>query len=279
MIVLMRIFLISLLAVLPPVAAAAGKYGWFNDPLTGDSAASNPSSVGMDVYRSVDDVEAEVAILSGHKISFFGDYATRGARAIDENDGMPTRRLANFGVRWQHRVSAKDSVSILAEQGESSLVRPTPSTNGDTRATVAWTRELPWAGKPSITGGVFLGDDSARDESSRSLGRRYYGFSVGGELRMLESHRPYVSFRMQRSLYEVPGAADDGMLPGAPRSTVTATGDYSRLAAGWRWQASRGLSLQAEASYGMNFNNNPDVSVPLERERSRVFFGTRFDFR
>jgi len=290
-----RIFPVFLLAALAPLVCAAGegsggspisgKYGWFNDPLGGDSTVKNPSAVGMEVYRSSDGPRAETGALSAHRISLFGDYSTRTdypryQRAFDDADQTVSRRLANFGVRWQHRVSARDSISVSAEQGDSSMVRPALTSNAegsDMRATLAWTRELPWEWKPTVTGGVFLGDETAHNEASRFLGRRYFGFAVGGELRLLESHRPYVSFRMQRSLYDVPG--EENATSGAAPSRYTANGDYSRFAAGWRWQASRGMSLQAEASYGINFNNNPDVIVPLEREHSRVFFGTRFDFR
>lgn len=281
------LLLISILMALPSVAAAAGKYSWFSDSSPSGVLEASPSSVGGDVYRSGEDPEADVMPLSRHRISLFGDYSLRASQADEENENKlaPSRRLANVGVRWQHRMSSKDSVAVLAEQGETSMQRATYSANPDaldTRATLTWTRELPWALRPSLTGGVFLGDESMREETARSLGRRYYGFSVGGAMRVLESHTPYVSFRMQRSLYQQrtpydASLSEDGgsMSPAYARTTE----DSTRFAAGWRWQAGRGLSLQAEASYGLNFNgDNPDVALP-ERERSRVFFGTRFDFK
>jgi hypothetical protein len=140
---------------------------------------------------------------------------------------------------------------------------------------------LSWSWRPSITGGVFLGDESAREDLSRSGGRRYYGFSVGGEVRLLQAHTPYVSFRMERSLYDMPdtgGLAGGASVTGSSVSSLRAIDDSSRLAAGWRWRAAPGLSFQAEASYGFNFDTNAD-SLWRERERSRVFFGTRFDFK
>jgi hypothetical protein len=279
-----RIVMAFLLAALPPVAGASGKYSLFADPPVGDPSLGT-STVGVNVYRSAPEVGSNP--FAAHRVVLFGDY-TRGPRAADDNGNGAGRRFVNFGVRWQHRMSATDSVSVLAEQGESSLLRPAlpQGTDGfdaraagsDMRATFAWTHELPLSWKPSVTGGVFLGDEVARDDSSRFIGRRYYGFSVGGELRLLQAHRPYVSFRMQRSLYDLPGE-DNAATPGAVTTTRSAaTGDSSHFAAGWRWHAARGLSLQAEASYGTNLNNT-DTAAPLERERSRVFFGTRFDFR
>jgi len=268
--------LILSLAAIAPVAAAAGKYSWFSN----DSAATGafqirPSTFGMELYRSGKDPESDVVASSDHRVSLYGDYPYRTMRASEEGDAA-TRRFANFGVRWQHRVSVKDRVSVSAEQSEKSLLRPAATTNSDafdTRATASWTRELSWAWKPSVTGGVFLGDEAARDEALRSVGRRYYGFSVGGELRLLQAHTPYVSFRMERSLYDLTSGEDS-----AAAVYSRASEDSSRLAAGWRWQGRRGLSLQAEASYGFNFNGGSDLLSP-ERERSRVFFGTRFDFR
>jgi hypothetical protein len=145
----------------------------------------------------------------------------------------------------------------------------------DTRATVSWTRELTlWGWRPNIVGGVFLGEEAMRDDTARGMGRRYYGFTVGGELRLMQSHTPYVSFRMERSLYDLSDGGVDSSLP----SFVHAVDDFSRLAAGWRWEIQRGWSLQAEASYGFDMNRDSDP-LGLERERSRVFFGTRFDFR
>jgi len=273
-----RFCLVSLLAALPAVATAAGKYTWFDEP---GSATWRAPALGMELYRSVDDADAPVDVTperasAEYKISLYGDYAAR-APGLADDDGS-SRRFANnmnvWGVRWQHRVSSQDRLSVSAQQGERSLSHPALVVNPDsldTRATISWTRDLGLAWKPSITGGVFLGDETPRDDSLHNVGRRYYGFSVGGELRVLQSHTPYVSFRMQRSIYDVSGSDDNS-------SAMRATEDNSRFAAGWRWRASRGLSLQAEASYGLNFNPGSDPQLQ-DRDRSRLYFGTRFDFR
>jgi hypothetical protein len=278
-----RLLPVLLFAALPSISVAAGKYSWFGEGSTDSSALQlRPSAFGAEIYRSLDAADKDLESPSSeHTVSLYGDYSARGL-AIDSDADATARRFANFGVRWQHRVSAQDRLSVSAQQAEGALSRamaPNPDTL-DTRATISWTRDLPWSWRPSISGGVFLGDETARDDSLRSFGRRYYGFTVGGEMRLLQAHTPYVSFRMERSLYDMPetnsfGASGvtNGIAP-----SLRAIDDSSRLAAGWRWQAARGLSFQAEASYGFNFDNSPDPLL-RDRERSRVFFGTRFDFK
>jgi hypothetical protein len=277
-----RILSVLFLAALPSVAVGAGKYTWFGDGSTDPTALQlRPSAFGAEIYRSATPVEKDVEPMLEHSVSLYGDYASRASPVIDNGDSAE-RRFANFGVRWQHRVSTQDRLSVSAQQGESTLLRSTTNPDTlDTRATISWTRDLPLSWRPSITGGLFLGDESARDESVRAFGRRYYGFTVGGEMRLLQAHTPYVSFRMERSLYDMPEMAMLGTGSSSSAgmtSPLRAIDDSSRLAAGWRWQAARGLSFQAEASYGFNFDSSPDPTL-RDRDRSRVFFGTRFDFR
>jgi hypothetical protein len=276
-----RLLPVLILAALPSVGVAAGKYSWFGDGSTDPNTLQlRPSAFGAEIYRSMRSDEKDVEPTPEHTVSLYGDYSGRGFSGYDSDSS--SRRFANFGVRWQHRVSAQDRLSVSAQQAEGALARSMASNPDtlDTRATISWTRDLPWSWRPSITGGVFLGDESSRDDSLRSFGRRYYGFTVGGEMRLLQAHTPYVSFRMERSLYDMSetnllgtGGTTNGIAPG-----LRAIDDSSRLAAGWRWQAARGLSFQAEASYGFNFDNSPDPLL-RDRERSRVFFGTRFDFK
>jgi hypothetical protein len=269
------------LAALPSLALGAGKYSWFSDGATDPNALQfRPSSFGTEIYRSLRPSDDAVPVTES-TVSLYGDYSSRQSALADSRESA--RPFANFGVRWQHRVSSQDRLSVSAEQGESTLPRSTTANTDmlNTRATISWTRDLAWSWRPSITGGFFLGDESGREDISRSAGRRYYGFSVGGELRLLQAHTPYVSFRMERSLYDV---SDAGAVTGGPAVTSSAVSglrgidDSSRLAAGWRWRAAPGLSFQAEASYGFNFDTNSDV-LWRDRERSRVFFGTRFDFK
>jgi hypothetical protein len=159
-----------------------------------------------------------------------------------------------------------NTFAVSAEYGEGTVVSPLAL---DTRAAFSWTSVLPSAVRPSVTGSVFLGDEIAREEIYRHLGRKYYGFSVGGSLTLFQSHTPYVSFKMQRSVYET---SDDSLFV-APR-----TGDRSLLSAGWKWQAGRDLSLQAEATYGLGEATGSSLD-PYSLERSRILFGTRFGFK
>jgi hypothetical protein len=271
-----RKILVTLLAALPSVTLAAGKFTWFDQaPTDAGVLPARASAFGAELYSS-----SATQFAADSKVSVFGDYAANGA-----GDESASKRFANFGLRWQHRVSSTDRVAVSAQQGDSVLSMPVSTLNGealDTRAAVSWTRDLSWSWKPSITGGVFLGDESGRDDTARQYGRRYYGLTVGGEFRLLQSHTPYVSFRMERSLYDLPesaGAASGASVGnGNSISSVRSFDDSSRLAAGWRWQLQRGWSMQAEASYGFSIDAGAEP-LPQERERSRVFFGTRFDFR
>jgi hypothetical protein len=101
------------------------------------------------------------------------------------------------------------------------------------------------------------------------------GFAVGGQMTLAKSHTPYLAYQLRRSYYDgengglrFGGLYDDSLPSSRPD-------DRSLFTAGYRWQASRSLSLQAEASYGLN-SDGQDL---YNQERTRLFFGTRFDFR
>jgi hypothetical protein len=276
MIPIARKALLLVLAALPSVSIAASKFTWFDDSSEPGAIRARPSAFDADLYRSLstpaDSAEPE------HRISVYGDYAPRASATLDS-----ARPFANFGVRWQHRVSSQDQLAVSAQQADSMLPYATTVATAetlDTRATISWTRELSWSWRPSVTGGVFVGDESARDEAVRQASRRYFGFSVGGEMKLLQAHTPYVSFRMERSLYDLPEASAVGAGGSGTSAAYARTiDDSSRVAAGWRWQVQRGWSVQAEASYGFAFDNHTSETLFQDRERSRVFFGTRFDFR
>src|SRR5882672_8744481 len=112
---------VFLLTVLPSVAVAAGGYSWFD----GGSAAADPlglrtSAFGLEVYRSTGDAEGDTAAAPGHTVRLYGDYSARDVVGGDQGD----RRFTKFGLRWQHRVSAQDRLSVSAEQGDSALLFP-----------------------------------------------------------------------------------------------------------------------------------------------------------
>ena len=278
----------TLLAVAGPVLSAQGKLSWFSDtPFAGVGSVGVPrvelrnpdeySSFDVNLYsfqRSATENAYAGNIgensLGVDTVRLYGDLDSSGTQRYASFEDSPNNNRVNaFGVKWQHQLDPINSFALSAEYGEGTAVSPAPLDTLDTRAAFSWTSHLPVSLKPSITGSVFLGDETAREEIYRHLGRRYYGFTVGGSMTVFQSHTPYVSFKMQKSLYDSP----EDMLFVSPRS-----GDRSLLSAGWRWQVQRDFSLQAEASYGLGSNNAPSLD-PNNLERSRILFGTRFGFK
>ena len=266
----------------PVLSAQADKLSWFNDtPFAGVGNVGVPevslrkpdtTPFGLDLYHSqqsaADGYANPVGAGSGaDRVHLYGELeSTREPYRTTQDSSL--NRVSGFGVKWQHNVSALHSFAVSAEYGEGTAIYPSAFDTQDTRAAFSWTSRLLGGAKPSLTGSVFVGDEMGREDVYRGLGRKYYGFTVGGSMTLFDSHTPYVSFKMQKGLYDT---VDDSSFI-SPRS-----GDRSLLSAGWKWQVQRDFSLQAEASYGLNNNTpNPELYVP---ERSRVFFGTRFDFK
>ncbi|HEU5338251.1 MAG TPA: hypothetical protein VFU39_03090 [Sulfuricaulis sp.] len=271
------------------LSAPSGKLSWFNDsPFSGAGSLGVPkvrplnpadfTSFGVNLSNSWQNslgegysLESIDPKLEANTVRFYGEFESFRARASSFSsrpDSSPGR-LNMFGVAWQHRLNAMNSFAVSAEYGEGTAIYPAPLDTYDTRAAFSWTSVLPSAVRPSITGSVFIGDEMAREEIYRHLGRRYYGFTVGGSLTLFQSHTPYVSFKMQRSQFDT----TDETLLNTPRS-----GDRSLLSAGWKWQIQRDFSLQAEASYGLGESSSSSLD-PYSLERSRILFGTRFGFK
>jgi hypothetical protein len=264
-----------------PVVAVAASAAWFDDvPLAGfgaDAWMPKYAAFSLDVYRSGESVadlrtaDSETRV-AANTMRVYGvvehDFSrdpTSFRSAESRAEGLvgyqPPRR---FGIAWQHRLDGMNHFTVSTGHVAAAPLFTSAPVPIDTRTTVSLTSRWQAAYYPRITGSVFVGGESALPESYRALGRRYYGLAVGGELALSRAHTPYVSFQTQRSL----SAGDDAL--------VTALDDdRSQIAAGWKWQAQRHLSLQAEASVGYNGGRlrfeNP--------EHTRVFFGTRFDFR
>lgn len=273
----------------PALSAPAGKLSWFNDAsFEGVGTVGAPevrplnpadyASFGINLYSSRQDAAeetwpAELGNFSPNTntIRLYGEVESSrsGTGSFASLKDSSPGRVNVFGVSWQHRLNAMNTLAVSAEYGEGTAVYPLSLDTLDTRAAFSWTSVLPSAVRPSLTGSVFLGDEMAREEIYRHLGRKYYGFTVGGSLTLFQSHTPYVSFKMQRSVYET---TDDTLFM-APR-----TGDRSLLSAGWKWQAGRDFSLQAEASYGLGETTGSSLD-PYSLERSRILFGTRFGFK
>jgi len=273
--------------IIPFAQAEAGRYSWFNDPLSDDlafnsgglprpgggipptfdvNAYATPSfgsRVGEGMgYRNLGEEPREVSDV----VRLYGKISPGPAYRYPPLGDETDVRLNAFGAKWLHRLNAIHSFAVSAGYSETaSSTRLSPDTF-DTRAAFSWTSK--WAGgyRPGVTGSIFVGDETAKDEAYRYLGRKYYGFAIGGELTLFREHTPYISYRLQRSQYET--AVD-------PLYSPYRSDDRSLVAAGWRWQVQRNWSLQAEASYGLG-----GAGLDLQNyERSRLFFGTRFDFK
>lgn len=273
----------------PALSAPAGKLSWFNDaPFAGVGPVGTPeirplnpadyASFGIDLYSSRQGAgeeayaaEARDSAPDANTVRLYGEFESSrsGIGSFVSLEDSSLGRVNVFGMSWQHRLNAMNTLAVSAEYGEGTAVYPLAPETLDTRAAFSWTSVLPSAVRPSVTGSVFLGDEMAREEIYRHLGRKYYGFSVGGSLTLFQSHTPYVSFKIQRSVYQT---TDDSLFV-APR-----TGDRSLLSAGWKWQAGRDFSLQAEATYGLGEASGSSLD-PYSLERSRILFGTRFGFK
>jgi hypothetical protein len=209
---------------------------------------------GADVLRIYGDMSTPVTVI---------------APAMDpssiESDAF-RKSLNSFGIAWQHRLDSRDSVSLAAEYGTGYAAGLATGTE-QTRTGVSWTTA--WRGdfQPSLTGSVFLGDETARDDNYRYLGRRFVGLSVGGQMNLFSDHTPYVALQLRRSYYDSATLGDNSLLPAR-------IDDRSLLSAGWRWQVQPNMSLEAGASYGLNASGQ-DL---YNSERSRLFFGTKYNF-
>lgn len=291
--------MVSLLASATAAATAAaqelgasGRHSWFDKPVESGlpmRSWEQPVRFDFELLRAAGQPrsrwfsdERYAAFGSGggegqDNVRLYGEWSSErapgGPTAFDllsSSLDPAARRRSLLGVSWEHRLDRLHSIALAAEYGENTLRFPAlrdaaPGRDTlDTRAVVSWIGRFSGDWRPSLTSSVYLGDEAAREPGLQSLGRTYYGFALGGELTLLGSHTPYVSFRLQRSDYDI----------GDPLNN--ARQDYrSLLSAGWKWQVQRGLSLQAEASYGYS-GERLDLLAP---ERSRLFFGTRFDFR
>ncbi len=289
---LIKMGFVVLVTAGPVLPASAAKLSWFDDaPFAGVGALGGPdaglrsltnqyTSFGLNLYRAQDIAaedgytqdSSELATDSG-SVRVYGEIeANHPSRLIGsvqdhESQDNLNRRVNTLGLKWQHRLNAINSFAVSAEYGEGVSVYPSTLNTQDARAAFSWTSRIPSSLRSSITGSVFLGDEMAREDIYRHLGRRYYGFEVGGSVTFFQTHTPYVSLKMQKSVYD---ATEDALFVSA-RSD-----DRSLLSAGWKWQVQRDLNLQAEASYGFGNPANPELYTS---ERSRIFFGTRFDFK
>ena len=172
-----------------------------------------------------------------------------------------------LGVEWSRRLNSQNLLTLSAQYGDYAYAyadQPLGDTTNSVAA-FAWSSELSGGSHPQVSSSIYLGDETAKDDAYRSLGRRYYGVTLDGRFTPYPKHTPYASLRLQRSDY----LTEDTLLS-APRRE-----DFSRLAAGWDWQVRPHWGLRAEANYSLN---NSSVES-LGYDHARVLFTTRFDFR
>lgn len=172
-----------------------------------------------------------------------------------------------LGVEWSRRLNSQNLVTLSAQYGDYAYAyadQPLGDTTNSVAA-FAWSSDLHGESHPRVSSSIYLGDETAKDDAYRSLGRRYYGVTLDGRFTPYPKHTPYASLRLQRSDYLM----EDSLLL-APRRE-----DFSRLAAGWDWQVRPNWGLRAEANYSLNNSNVESFGY----DHARVFFTTRFDFR
>lgn len=266
--------LAALLATTAP-AATASYYSWFDaSPNVLDVHVWSPhyAAFSVDLLPAPDAAES-----SGDVVQDAGALRLRGGfereswrapppRLLEmEEEGASAPRLRALAIAWEHRFDAASHVTFSAGYSNPAPLFPGAPELADTRASMSLTNR--WVGdySPRLTGSVFVGGESGTSDAYRLLGRRYYGFAIGGELTLFRAHTPYISYQTQHAY-----AGGEETLPG-----TFLDDERSQIAAGWKWQAKPNLSLQAEASYGYN-GNRLRLRDP---ERSRLFFGTRFDFK
>lgn len=260
--------LAALLTVAP--LAVADTLSWSDPGPTAPGAnlwSPRYAAFAVDLYRSPDLEQADegaLRVTGGFERDILRPPAARLFATGMED--APSPRLRAFGIAWQHRLDTTRHITFSADYSHDAMRRFAAPEFADTRASLSLTSR--WAGdyRPSLTGSLFVGGERGTSEAYRQLGRRYYGLALGSELALSGAHRPYLSLQVQRGL----GGGDEA-LPMALYDD-----DRSQIAAGWKWQASRYLSLQAEASYG---NDGNRLRLQNPEHSPRLFFGTRFAFK
>lgn len=174
-------------------------------------------------------------------------------------------RYDAFGLAWSRRLDSSNLVSLSAQYGDYVYLDQNSRDTTHSVAAIAWSSELSSDSRLRVSSSLYLGDENAKDEAHRFLGRRYYGVTLDGRFTPYRNHTPFASLRLQRSDY-----LNDDPLFAIPRRE-----DYSRLSAGWDWQVLPHWGLRAEANYSLN-NSSLDA---YGYDHTRVQFSTRFDFR
>ena len=180
-------------------------------------------------------------------------------------------QLDAWGVKWQHDLDEDSSFSLAASRSKNVYARKSLQNTTSNMATLSWTSRFADDQKSSLTGSVFLGDEDAATASDDLLARSFYGFSVGGQMTFFKSHTPYLQLKLQKSRYDQGATLES---PGSIGNYNLEQDYYSRLSAGWRWKVQGNWSVNAEANYSSN-----DNELNWQLNQSKIYFGTRYDFR
>lgn len=183
-------------------------------------------------------------------------------------------QLDAWGVKWQHDLSKASSFSLAASHSDNIYVDEDLQNTTSNMATLSWTSRFTGYRQSSLTGSVFLGDEVAAEESDDMFERKYYGFSLGGQMTLFQTHTPYLKLKLQKSRYEQDENVDSLNTLEQSDNAIPEPDYYSRLSAGWRWDVQGNWSVNAEANYSSN-----EKELNWNFNESKIFFGTRYDFR
>jgi hypothetical protein len=219
-------------------------------------ALFDPLFQGMESSRLDQGMRSEVGLsLGGETVSV--PVYRREAVFIDGR----RQELSGFGVKWRHEFSGLGSLTVATRYGKGAYTAHDELLAADTAnmlTSVSWTSQIGERGS-SITGSVFYGDEQAEDLAYKDLGRRVYGFVVGGQWAVTRHHLPFVALQYQ---------ANDA-------TATSLLDDSTRIAAGWNWAVTRDWHVKAEASFGYN---DPRLNL-FDIDSKKFQFSTRFDIK
>lgn len=173
------------------------------------------------------------------------------------------RRLLGLGLEWSRELNERNQVSGIGYAG--TIRYPDDATRDVDVLLISggwshWHARLPL----QLSGGAFLGDDSARHASGDPNTRVYYGVRLGTQWSGIAAHTPYAAFTWQRSDYD----GDN------PVFLVAREEDFRELRLGWSWQPQRQWNITAEASW---VDNGANIAL-YEYTRHQFSVGVRYQF-
>ncbi len=186
-------------------------------------------------------------------------------------DARRSQLVNALAIEWQHSLNAANLLTLNARYGDSYSDQELPGlSTGSAQAASGTTATLSWStlfgGESRVSGRLYVGDEEAKLAANGD--RRYFGMQLEGRYGLRRDHAPFASLLWQRSNHEAP---DNAGLAGASLRRE----NFSRFAAGWNWQVSRGWDVRAEANYRLA----DDSAEAGEFDRTQLYFSTRYGFR